>query len=40
MALAWTAWGFRALPAAAERLDGYVEATAACSRRAPRSASG
>jgi hypothetical protein len=28
-ALAWTAWGSRALPAAAERLDGYVEATAA-----------
>ena len=28
-ALAWTAWGSRALPGAAERLDGYLGATAA-----------
>ena len=28
-ALAWTAWGSRALPGAAERLDGYLAAAAA-----------
>jgi ankyrin repeat protein len=28
-ALAWTAWGSRALPNAAERLDGYLDAAAA-----------
>jgi hypothetical protein len=28
-ALAWTAWGSRALPNAAERIDGYLGAAAA-----------
>jgi len=39
-ALGWTAWGSRALPGAAERMDGYVGAAAALLRAGARVAEG